>query len=81
MRKKKVVEETLKFTTTPERDQIEGYEIGQMTVYFKLQIEELEDKIYEDVREIEKIYYDPFQNDEAEILRSLDKVEKVLAVK
>ena len=50
-------------------------------MYFKLQIEGLEDKIYEDVWEIEKVYYDPFVDDEAEVLWKLDKVEKLVGTK
>ena len=68
MRRNKVIEETLIFQTAPERDQTQGEEIGRITLYFKLEICELEDKIYEDVREIEKVYYDPFETDEAEVL-------------
>lgn len=50
-------------------------------MFFWLQIEALEDKIYEDVRAIEKIYYDPFLTDEAEVLRKLSKVETLLKAK
>jgi len=75
MRRNKVIDETLKFNDGEEK------EVGQISMYFKLHIEALEDKIYEDVWEIEKIYYDPFLQDEAEILRQLDKVEKVLSKK
>ncbi len=49
MRRNKVIEETLIFETNPERDQTQGEEIGRITLYFKLEICELEDKIYEDV--------------------------------
>lgn len=31
--------------------------------------------------EIEKVYYDPFETDEGEILKKLDKVEKLLGKK
>jgi hypothetical protein len=61
MRRNKVIEETFEFQDT------ENHEVGRITMYFKLQIEGLEDRVYEDVREIEKSYYDPFVTDEAEI--------------
>lgn len=50
-------------------------------MFFWLQIEALEDKIYEDVWAIEKVYYDPFMTDEAEVLRKLSKVEVLLKAK
>lgn len=75
MRWNKAVEEILKFMDTDEQ------EVGQISMFFWLQIEALEDKIYEDVRAIEKIYYDPFLTDEAEVLRKLSKVEVLLKQK
>lgn len=33
------------------------------------------------MREIEKSYYDPFETDEGEILKKLDKIEKLLSKK
>lgn len=75
MRWNKAVEEILKFMDTDEQ------EVGQISMFFRLQIEALEDKIYEDVRAIEKIYYDPFLTDEAEVLRKLSKVEVLLKQK
>jgi len=75
MRRNKAVEEILKFMDTDEQ------EVGQISMFFWLQIEALEDKIYEDVWAIEKIYYDPFLTDEAEVLRKLSKVEVLLKQK
>ena len=72
-----MVEETFKFMDSKENED----EVGQITMWLKLKIQDLEDRIYEDVREIEKIYYDPFVTDEAEILRKLDSVETVLGKK
>ena len=76
MRRNKVIDETFKFM-----DADNVVEVGQITMYFKLQIEGLEDRIYEDVREIEKVYYDPFEQDDGEIMKKLDWVEKLLAKK
>ena len=76
MRRNKVVEETLIFTEGDTQN-----EIGRFTAYFKMLIEAVDDRIYEDVRAIEKIYYDPFVTDESVILKNLDKVEKLLAKK
>lgn len=67
MRRNKVIDETFKFM-----DADNVVEVGQITMYFKLQIEGLEDRIYEDVREIEKVYYDPFEQDDGEIMKKLD---------
>lgn len=75
MRRNKAVEEVLKFNDSEEQ------EVGQVCLIFWLKIEALDDLIYEDVRMIEKIYYDPFLQDEAEILRKLAKVESVLSAK
>jgi len=44
---------------------------------FKLKIENFEDQVYEDVREIEKYYFDPFNKNEYEI----SKVRRCLANK
>jgi hypothetical protein len=41
--------------------------MGHLHLVFKLKVENFEDQIYEDVREIEKFYYDPFNNDDFEI--------------
>jgi len=75
MRRNKAVEEILKFKDADEQ------EVGQISMFFWLQIEALEDKIYEDVWAIEKVYYDPFMTDEAEVLRKLSKVEVLLKAK
>lgn len=69
LRRDKVIEETLILA-----DSDNNLEVGRVTMAFKLQVEELEDKIYEDVREIEKVYYDPFETDEGEVSTKLQKV-------
>lgn len=43
--------------------------MGHLHLVFKLRIDNFEDQIYEDNREIEKHYYDPFVTDEFEIGR------------
>ena len=43
-----------------------------------LKIEGLEDRIYEDVRAIEKCYYDPHEEDEGQIRRMLHKISGLL---
>ncbi len=73
LRRNRGVEKTLIFLTSDEQE-----EVGRLTAVFMLKIEGLEDKIYEDVREIEKAYYDPHLSDEAEIQRQLHKVETIL---
>jgi hypothetical protein len=35
-------------------------ELGRITCTYKLEIESLEDQIYEDNRQLEKCYFDPF---------------------
>ena len=49
MRRSKVLEETLILV-----DPDNNLEVGRITIVYKLKLEELEDRIYEDVREIEK---------------------------
>lgn len=41
--------------------------MGHLNLVFKLKIENFEDQIYEDVREIEKYYFDPFNENEHDI--------------
>jgi hypothetical protein len=41
--------------------------MGHLSLVYKLKIENFEDQIYEDNREIEKHYFDPFQKNEYEI--------------
>lgn len=74
MRRNRVLEETLILL-----DSDSNLEVGRITLVFKLKVEELEDKIYEDVREIEKVYYDPFQTEDIEV--KLAKVEELVAKK
>jgi hypothetical protein len=38
-------------------------ELGRITCTYKLEIESLEDVIYEENRELEKCYFDPFVKD------------------
>jgi hypothetical protein len=62
MRKHKVLEKDMKLYDA------EGVqEMGHMALLFKLKIESFEDQVYEDVREVEKYYYDPFNTDGYEI--------------
>ncbi|CAI2366387.1 unnamed protein product [Moneuplotes crassus] len=76
MRRDKVIEETMILL-----DPDNNLEIGRVSLVWKLTVEELEDRIYEDVREIEKVYYDQFTSDEGEIHTKLDKIEKIAAKK
>ena len=48
-------------------DQDSVKELGHLNLVYKLKIENFEDSVYEDNREIEKHYYDPFNNDPFEI--------------
>ncbi len=41
--------------------------MGHLNLVYKLKVENFEDQIYEDNREIEKHYYDPFNTDPFEI--------------
>lgn len=43
--------------------------MGHLSLVFKLKIENFEDQIYEDVREIEKYYFDPFTSSDHEIAK------------
>ena len=76
LRRNKVLEETLIFL-----DPDNNLEVGRITLIYKLKVEELEDKIYEDVREIEKVYYDPFETEEGEVSVKLSKVEQLVSKK
>ena len=73
MRRSKVLEETLILV-----DPDNNLEVGRITIVYKLKLEELEDRIYEDVREIEKVYYDPFEGSEDNIHTNLAKVEDLV---
>jgi len=73
MRRNRIIEETLVLL-----DPDNNLEVGRVTLIFKLTVEELEDKIYEDVREIEKVYYDPFAMDEDEVHVKLTKIEEIV---
>jgi hypothetical protein len=56
-------------------------ELGRITCSYSLLIESLDDIIYEDNRELEKAFFDPFINDPALIKSSLSKVELLLKKK
>ena len=43
--------------------------MGHLSLVFKLKIKNFEDQIYEDVREIEKYYFDPFTSSDHEIAK------------
>ncbi|TNV85113.1 hypothetical protein FGO68_gene6217 [Halteria grandinella] len=62
-------------------DQAGAEEQGRITCSYSLLIEGLDDLIYEDNREIEKVYFDTFVKDKAIIASSLAKVEKLLKKK
>lgn len=62
LRKNKVVDKEM---ILYDQDSIK--EMGRLSLVYKLKIENFEDQIYEDVREIEKYYYDPFNNNESDI--------------
>ncbi|TNV85137.1 hypothetical protein FGO68_gene5346 [Halteria grandinella] len=62
-------------------DQAGAEEQGRITCSYSLLIEGLDDLIYEDNREIEKVYFDTFVKDKAIITSSLAKVEKLLKKK
>ena len=42
-------------------------ELGRITLNYKLEVEALEDLIYEDNRALEKEYFDPFVKDRVQI--------------
>jgi hypothetical protein len=42
-------------------------ELGRISLTYKLEMEALEDIIYEDNRSLEKDYFDPFVKDQAQI--------------
>ena len=46
-------------------------ELGRITLEYQLNMESMEDIIYEDNREIEKIYFDPFVKDKDIIIKVL----------
>lgn len=48
-------------------DQDSVKEMGHLNLIYKLKIENFEDIIYEDNREIEKHYYDPFVTNDYEV--------------
>lgn len=62
LRKSQVLEKEMKLMDS---DSIK--EMGSLNLVFKLKIDNFEDQVYEDVREIEKYYYDPFNKNEYEI--------------
>lgn len=62
LRRNKVLEKDMNLY-----DQDSINEMGHLSLVYKLKIENFEDQVYEDVREIEKYYYDPFNNNEHDI--------------
>lgn len=62
LRKDKVLEKDMSLY-----DQENIKELGHLHLVFKLKIENFEDQIYEDNREIEKYYFDPFNSNDYEI--------------
>jgi hypothetical protein len=46
-------------------------EIGRVTLTYRLEMEALEDLIYEDNRALEKDYFDPFVKDRSQISKVL----------
>lgn len=62
LRRDKVLEKDM---TLFDQDSVK--ELGHLALVFKLKIENFEDQIYEDNREIEKHYFDPFVKDNYEI--------------
>ena len=73
LKRNRVLKKTLIFL-----DHDNNLEVGRITLVYKLKVEELEDKIYEDVSKIEKVYYDPFETDEGEVNVKLAKVEQIV---
>jgi hypothetical protein len=49
-------------------------ELGRITLEYQLNMESMEDIIYEDNREIEKIYFDPFVKDKDVIIKVLSLI-------
>jgi len=76
LRRDNILEETLILV-----DPDNNLEVGRVSLVYKLKVEELEDKIYEDVREIEKVYYDPFEADEDKVSTKLTKIETLVSKK
>ncbi len=52
-------------------------ELGRITVTYKLEMEALEDLIYEDNRALEKDYFDPFVKDPIQISKVLYKTSLI----
>ncbi|CDW82949.1 UNKNOWN [Stylonychia lemnae] len=76
LRKDKVLEKDMSLY-----DQDSVKEMGHLNLVFKLRIDNFEDQIYEDNREIEKVYYDPFNSNEYEIQKNLEKVQGLVMKK
>ena len=49
-------------------------EVGRVGLSYSLQIEQLDDQVFEDNREIEKAFFDPFVKDKTLIKERLAKV-------
>lgn len=62
MRRDKVIEKEMSLY-----DQDSIKEMGHLSLVYKLKIENFEDQIFEDNREIEKHYFDPFVNNDYEV--------------
>eukprot|EP00347_Sterkiella_histriomuscorum_P020316 403338277 len=76
LRKDKVLEKDMSLY-----DQDSVKEMGHLNLVFKLRIENFEDQIYEDNREIEKYYYDPFNSNEYDVQKNLGKIQELVKKK
>lgn len=56
-------------------------ELGRINCEYSLQIESMDELIWEDNRELEKAYFDPFVKDKNAIKASLSKIEGGLKIK
>lgn len=56
-------------------------ELGRINCEYSLQIESMDELIWEDNRELEKAYFDPFVKDKNAIKASLSKIEGALKIK
>ena len=54
---------------------------GALVVALRLQFESLDDMFYEDVRQVERMYYDPFEDKPEEIMKKSLAVEKANGTK
>lgn len=56
-------------------------EMGRIMLSYKLQVETLEEIIFEDNHALEKAYFDPFVKDKSVIKENLLKIEKMIKLK